>query len=116
MEQGSEGQGAVHKARNAILDQFLPPPLCYTFSHIGGPLKVHHTSRTSLPIFSSSYIHYIHGVCLSSRGFLFGEFCPEILSAIVNLLQYKAKNRSQYVCGVVERGLRLHRALHRCVL
>ena len=46
---------------------------------ISRPPKVCHTSRNS-PIFSNTCIHtYIclyREVCLSSRGFLSGEFCP----------------------------------------
>src|SRR6218665_154801 len=38
----SFAQGAVHKVRHAIFGQFYPLPL----SHIRGPPKVRHTSRT----------------------------------------------------------------------
>ena len=94
----STGQlGAVHKVRHAILDQFWLPSLCHTLSHISDP-----------PTFSRlvhAYIHTsLHGVWLSSRGFLFWEFCPGFClegfvrppSVIIHLCQQKAKNHSQF--------------------
>jgi len=71
-------EGAVHKVRHAILDQFWPPSPCHTLSHISGPNES--TSHISEPpIFCSTFIHtyvFYREVCLSSRGFSSGGFCP----------------------------------------
>src|SRR6218665_1946277 len=102
--------GAVHNVRNAILDQFLPPPpvtLCHTSQY---PFKVHHTSWTPRFLVVHAYIHMsLQGVCLSSRGVLFREFCLGLFvwkvlsgvvfvhppSVIIHLLQQKAKHHFQ---------------------
>src|SRR6218665_3589783 len=71
----------------------LTPSLCHTLSHISGPPKVCHTSRT--PNFSSTCIHtclyrgfvlvrgdFCLGVCLEVfclEGFVRGGFCPSSL-------------------------------------
>jgi len=75
-------QGAVHKVCHAIFGQFKP--LCHTLSHIPGPLKVRHTSRTP-PIFSrpstrnpdKSPLYKFSLNC--SRGFLSEGFCQGVL-------------------------------------
>src|SRR6218665_2046708 len=56
----------------------LTPSLCHTLSHISGPPKVCHTSRTSQFLVVHAYIHVFTGVfCL--EGFVRGGFCPSRL-------------------------------------
>src|SRR6218665_2733417 len=81
----------IHGDLRAILDQFSSLLPCHTLSHISGPPKARHTSRTPLPIFSSACIHtYVstRGVCLSLRRFL----AEEVLS-IPLLSEYIHYNR-----------------------
>src|SRR6218665_2158300 len=84
-------QGAVHKVCHAIFGQFKP--LCHTLSHIPGPLKVRHKSRTP-PIFSrpstknpnKSLLYKFSLNCswrFLSGGFCQGSFVWKVLSGMV---------------------------------
>ena len=84
--------GAVHKVRHAIFGQFWPSP-SVTLSHIPGPPKVRHTSRTHPPDSSSTnpdksplykFSQLFVGVLVRGfrqeifwlEGFVRGGFCP----------------------------------------
>src|SRR6218665_1419319 len=103
----SFAQGAVHKVRHAIFGQFYPLPL----SHIRGPPKVRHTSRT--PRFlvglvqntrtkapcTNSLLFVRGGFYLGvlSGGLLSGRFCPGWFLSVppsvpIHLLQQKVKH------------------------
>src|SRR6218665_364293 len=90
------------------------PPLLVTLCHTSRNL-LKNVTHLGPPTFSSTCIHsYIltslQKVCLSSRGFLFGEFCPgcfvwKVLSGVVlfvppsvtiHLLQQKVKHHFQF--------------------
>src|SRR6218665_2157470 len=75
--------GAVHKVgpTSRYFGPILTPPsvtLCHTSRD---PPKVRHTSRTPRFLLVHAYIHMsLQRVCLSSREFLFGQFCLGFLS------------------------------------
>ena len=91
--------GAVHKVCHAIFGQFWPPIPCHTLSHIPGPPKVRHTSRTPRFLLGlvpkapcTNYLSIVHGgFCqgvFCREGFVRGDFCPYLL-----LSEYICYNR-----------------------
>src|SRR6218665_2958773 len=110
------GNGAVHKVRHAIFGQFLPPLPCHTLSHIPGPPKVRHTSRTP-PQFlvglvqktrtkapSTNSLSIVRAVFVRgglSGGLLSGRFCLGWFLSIspsvrIHLLQQKVKHHFKF--------------------
>jgi len=98
--------GAVHKVRHAIFDQFWPHASpCHTLSHLSGPPKVRHTSRT--PLISSSTKNRtktpVQSISQWFAGFLFGgfvhgfflsgRFCSRWFLSIPLLSEYLHDNR-----------------------
>src|SRR6218665_689610 len=70
--------GAVHKVRDAIFGQFLPPSHCHTLSHIPGPPRFFSRPstkiRTKAPCTNSLSI--VRGIFV--RGVCQGVFCLEV--------------------------------------
>jgi len=74
---GMARMGLYIKYTTLFWTNFDPLPL----SHIVGPPKVRHTSRTPQFLVVHAYIHMsLQRVCLSSRGLLFGNFVLGFLS------------------------------------
>src|SRR6218665_1376081 len=105
--------GAVHKVCHAIFGQFLLPSPCHTFSHIPGPPKVRHTSRTpprflvglvqktqiKTPCTNSLSIVFVQEVL--SGGLLSGRFCPGWFLSVppsvrMHMLQQKVKHHFKF--------------------
>src|SRR6218665_3501858 len=63
-----------------FLANFYPPPLCHTFSHILGPPKVRHTSRTPRFLVGLVQKTRTKAPCTNSLSFVRGGFCPGFFS------------------------------------
>src|SRR6218665_2079402 len=96
-----------------FLANFDPP--CHTLSHIPGPPKVRHTSRTP-PIFSrlstkipdKSPLYKFYLNC--SRRFLSGVFCPGLFlsvppSVTIHLLQHKVKHHFKFMFHMYDKNV-----------
>src|SRR6218665_1254369 len=97
-------KGAVHKVRQAIFGQFLPPLFPVTLRHTSrDPPKVRHTSRTLPPIFrrpstknpdksplvqilSQLFAGFLSGGFV--RGLLSGRLCPGWFLSLPVLSEY----------------------------
>src|SRR6218665_202337 len=102
-------KGPYIKYVTLFLANFNPPPRCHTLSHIQGPPKVRHTSRTPQIFSWPSKKFRIKALCTNSlsigvfcpRGFVRGSFVWKVLSGVVlsfppyvriHLLQHKVKH------------------------
>src|SRR6218665_12988 len=116
MSSASEGLGAVHKVRHAILANFAPPPpvtLCHTSrnppestSHISYP-PIFSRPSTKNPDKSPLYnsLSIVHGAFLSTGvlpgGLLSGMFCPGWFLSVppsvrIHLLRQKVKHHFKF--------------------
>jgi len=81
--------GAAHKAHHAIFGQFWvwPPPPCHTLSHIPGPPRVRHKSRT--PTFNRPSTKNpdktpcTNSLSIVRGGFVRGSLVWKVLSGVV---------------------------------
>ena len=71
VDEPERSEGAVHKVRHAILDQFwLPSAPSHIVTHFGTQLKyVTHLGTTTIFMYMHTCMCIYREVCLSSRGF-----------------------------------------------
>src|SRR6218665_2899925 len=91
-------KGAVHKVRQAIFGQFLPPSPCHTLSHIPGPSPPNkYVTHLGPPIFSRpSTKTRTKAPCTNSLSIVRGGFVREVFRGS---LVWKVLSGVVFVCS-----------------